>query len=941
MKKPEITSDHGGTMEHVESGKQSPVNLGSYDSNIRTGGGSQPNSPTTGRRKFIKRHHSATNIATTDVHDDFHRSKSEGEDEEGVFSSRTSHATKAYSYARPPPPSYRESRSKGSFKVTSHTNNTPNTQVVSREPSVSTDNNESRDFNSLSEETKKRLLRVTLQKKVSEKKKQKTTDESAEAASSQTPNETFENSQKVVAHTSIVPCDVPETVMFSQSPTERETDDQMVVAEPQLKASEIRKRFESFSESNRTACPNVEDRTLTGDPSPQLRKRDGPITCSSSRNFKIYSDAEVNFGQYRSNQINEWLQDMGKNGRSGTDRRDREHSERGRARAKTEEVWKGRRSASVSRASFVKDDEETVIKRRSLSCQDINLGDDDMFSVGRTRSKSSGSSDTSDEEDDPLDASSKAFDEKLHCMLQRNKMENRSKTELQPTRRKPHNDRPSSNRGGRSSVEKMRAMDPSSKIQSGAVSSMKSLFESGVPHQHTTKSRSSSVSSNSSGSVMSFDTQRRRSSCSTNPASDAEMKRRVWETDSPTREGRKKWKEPVWVAKERAMKSLKSDSGSSLHKHSDEINNNVRNDKKSGPDVRVQYARSASLPAKQTANDSVLEPANIGRKTDVTIGKANVEKKIVCEKTIEPVHNQPTSDKRIHVVKKFTSTNRNIPESSIHYEVEKKIPSGSHSGHSTDFKTPSSHRVVRATTSSPVDPQNVFQEQKPSVHSRRRIVSDSSHRVPPVSRHPNVRTFTAPILGTIVTTTTAFELEGFAFKPESNTRNPRGRCLRKSENQKPGFSEPRLDWQTNETLDIPSSSSHKGYRSPEVRRQGRLPVPEQEEDLKRLSTDRSILEQNALHIKELLDEMNTEHSLKMERQKSDTISINAQKSARKRAMRRRLSLGQDRENGVVVASCVSSPINERSRKETKPPLATTSNELQRNISTVKWVGVSS
>ena len=216
-------------------------------------------------------------------------------------------------------------------------------------------------------------------------------------------------------------------------------------------------------------------------------------------------------------------------------------------------------------------------------------------------------------------------------------------------------------------------------------------------------------------------------------------------------------------------------------------------------------------------------------------------------------------------------------------------------------------------------------------------MSDTNHGAFPGHR-PVGRTFTALILGAKVTTTNAIELAGFAIKPEKIDRS-KSRLVRRSEKQaiagtqaqarKPSSS--ASDNVAHSSLTLPEKLSSSAYGSPGIRQKTTgLTVPEIDE-LKRLSTDRTLLEQNALHIKELLDEMNSEHSLKMERQKSDTISISAQKAAKKKTRLRRRSLGQERENLMGLPSRVShaSLLNERNREE-----------ASRNVTTVEWVGVS-
>lgn len=921
-KKHDGSLDQTATTEPVNNGKFSPSNLSPDDSSTR--GGSQPSSPSTGRRKFIKRHHSASHIPSTEFQEDFDRSKSEGEEEDSAFSSRNNHSTKAYSYARPPPPSYQAFRNK-----------LPSVQTVNKEHTATPDNNDSKDFNSLSEETKRRLLKFTLRKKVNEKMQQKTPEVSSAESLNKTQNAVFASSQKAVA-TAVYVGNVSENRELSH-PThvvsKSETPDEVVVAEPQLKASEIKERFETLSEDNQRASQPGQDKTFTSDTETQLRRRDNPVPWSSSRNFKIYSTPEMNFSQYRPDQVNEWVKDMGQSS-SGNETPQRD-GERGRSRAKTEEIWKDR---SLRRSS-VEENKEMGVKGRSLSCQDINLEDDGIANYSRTLSKSSDSTDTSDEEDDDAEeASSKAFNEKLCGILQRSKHENKSqKTDHFQNRKVSKTSRPPSYRASRSSIDKMRAIDPSSKIQSGAVSSIKSLFETGAAQQLMTKSRSSSVSSNSSGSFLSFNSQRRKSTSSSHTISDADVKRRVWESDATATGGKKKqWTEPTWLAKERAIENLISESESSSQDHSDDNNNNVKNHKVLDPDVK-QYNRSVTLPVKPSSysvKEVVIQLATSEEKSKIVVSKSNVEKKIVGERTVKSFHNQPGSINAVPSVEKATPASPNQP--SLHEKREDH--SSCHVEHVAGYSTPP-HKVVHASKSAPSNSPILASKQKPAARSRRRIASDTRWSSTE-THHPNVRTFTAPILGTVVTTTTAFALEGFAIKPESKNRGSR-HSTKKSEKQATGCVKPRVHrWQPNQrTLVIPSTTSHQVYGSPEIRRKEKLSIPD--EDIKRLSTDRSILDQNALHIKELLDEMNTEHSQKMERQKSDTISIEAQRSARKKALRRRLSLG-DRENDVVVAAHLpsSNAISERGRRENIAPHSTSKNDIQRNISTVKWVGVS-
>lgn len=979
-------------------GKTSPQNI-----SPRFGGNSQPSSPSAGRRKFIKRHHSSTNISVKEVHDDFDRSKSEGEEDDHIFCPRPSHSTKAYSYARPPPPSYRESRNKSREPTGS------NTQLPSNKD-VSPEN---ADFNSLSDDTKRRLLSFTLRNKVFEKQKQQN-----EASSPPTiQNVGIEN---LLNDTLTVI--IPRKLSNSSQAASSTSDEQMVATEQQLLTNEVRQRFEHYSDDTKTTSepPSVP---------PAVRRRDGSTSSSSSRNFKIYSKGDVTFSHCQPHQINEWMRDLVLSPKGA--------NERGRARAKTEDLSKtSRRSSSVSRTSFTQDDEDIVMKR-SLSCQDINIGDEDVITRARTLSKSSDSSQSSDEEEDQMEASSEAFDEKLRGLMQKCKLDSKSKTELQQVRKNSQVIRPPSYRMNRTPVEKMRDMDPSSNIQSGAVSSIKSLFESGAAHQQIVKSRSSSVSSASSGSVLSNDTQRKSTSST---LSDADVKRRVWESgDGKSGEGKKRWKEPEWVARERAMKNLDSGSETSFKEQPDD-NNNLPKERES------KYSRSVSLPIRDygyVVKDVTVEQ----KRPDVTIEQKRPEVKtpVVRQYSIDSV-NAPVGSPNIQraavkngpMIRKVTpvsavqykpesetqSENRSVPMWSLHYKpesksqsesgwgpmstvqnearsksqsgsrsgsvsstkykseaesgsgpvsfvqykAESKTESESHSGNGRNKNTP--HKLINRTQSSPLRSRIASQESSPPAsppvinsptknsptspsspplsspqkqrlaRPRRRFVSDSH-------AHPEIRqtgrTFTTPILGTVVTTTNAIELAGFAIKPESMNRNPKSR-VRRSERQDNGVSQAEQRRTSNgmdtlstnlprTSLTIPNSSSPSEYGSPSIRRKAAgLTVPEFDES-KRLSTDRTLLEQNALHIKELLDQMNTEHSLKMDRQKSDTISIDAQKAARNRAKMRRRSLGQDRENGVVVASRVSPGVlNEQNRAETQAP---------RNISTVEWVGVSS
>ena len=813
-KKHDVSLDQTATTEPVNNGQFSPSNRSRDDSSTR--GGSQPSTPLTGRRKFIKRHHSASHITSTELQDDFDRSKSEGEDEDAVFSSRNNHSTKAYSYARPPPPSYQSFRNK-----------MPSVPIVNKEHTVTPDNNDSKDFNTLSEETKRRLLKFTLRKKVSEKMKRKTPEVSSAESLNKTQNAVFASSQKAVA-TAVYAGNVSENgelphpthvVIRSETPVE------VVVAEPQIEASEIKERFETCSEDNQKVSQPGQDKTFTSDTGTQLRRRDIPVPWSSSRNFKIYSTPEMNFSQYRPDQINEWVKDMDQSS-TGNEKPQRD-GERGRSRAKTEEIWKER---SVRRSS-VEGSKEMGVKTRSFSCQDINLEDDGISNHSRTLSKSSDSTDTSgEEEDDAEEASSKAFDEKLRGMLQRSKHENKSKTELFQNRKVSQTSRPPSYRASRSSIDKMRAIDPSSKIQSGAVSSMKSLFETGAAQQLIGKSRSSSLSSNSSGSFLSFNSQRTKSTSSTHTISDADVKRRVWESDVTATGGTKKqWTEPAWVAKERAIKTLISESEASPHDHSDDNNNNVNH---IDPDVK-QYTRSVTLPVTPTnysVKEVVVEPAKTEEKTKIVVSKSNVEKKIIGERTIKSFLNQPASINAVPSVEKATPASPKQP--SLHEKREDN--SSSRVEHVAGYST-QPHRAVRATKSTPLNSAITSSKQKGSVRSRRRIASDTRWSSTE-THHPNVRTFTAPILGTVVTTTTAFALEGFAIKPESKnlgSRNP----TQNSKKQATECVKPRLRWQPKQTLDIPSTTLHPMYGSPEIRRKEGLSLPV--EDIKRLSTDRS------------------------------------------------------------------------------------------------------
>lgn len=973
-KKQDLSPDRTTSQEPVD-GKTSPTHLFP-----RFGGSSQPSSPSTSRRKFMKRHHSSTNISMTETLDDYDRSKSEGEEDEQTFHPRPSHSTKAYSYARPPPPSYRESRSKGRTPVGSNTQLPSNKDITASETA---------DFNSLTDETKRRLLSFTLRSKVNEKKKQQMEANTPPT----TQNGVAENLPKEPISVTIF----RKLSNSSQAASSGSTsDEQVVVTEPQLSPREARKRFEQRSDRTETTSEPSTVKTFSSE---FVRRRDGSSSSSSSRNFKIYSKGGVTFSHCQPHQINEWMKDLAMSPK-GT-------SERGRTRAKTEDLSKTlRRCSSVARTSFTQDDDEVIVKRRSLSCQDINLGDEDVLTRERSLSKSSDSSQSSDEEDDPIEASSAAFDEKLRGLMQKCKLDSKSKTELQPVRKTSQLSRPPSYRVNRTPVEKMRDMDPSSNIQSGAVSSMKSLFESGAAHQQVAKSRSSSLSSASSGSILSNDTHRKSTSSN---VSDADVKRRVWESgDAKPGETKKQWKEPEWVARERAMKNLHSGSESSMKDQPDD-NNNLPN----GRESKSQYSRSTSLPIRDSGY--VVRDVTVEQKSPVV--KCKVVRKFSTDK-LKSSAESPTIERA--AVKNGPVIRKVTPVSAVQYKPEsEKRPPVSHLNYKSDLKTqyenvsgpvlpvqhehmsksqagslssvqykeesktetncsgdqpnkPTVRMIVGRTQSSPLRSRISSQETSPpasppvvnsstsdssisptsppfsslpkqrSTRSRRRIMSDTAHQAHPEMRQTG-RTFTAPILGTIVTTTNVIELAGFAIKPESINRNPRARVMRRSARQDSGGSQGGYKRISNDmhmspanikppTLAIPKTSSPANYGSPSIRRKGMgLTVPEPD-DSKRLSTDRTLLEQNALHIKELLDEMNTEHSLKMERQKSDTISIDAQKAARNRARVRRHSLGQDRENRenrVVVASHVSPEVlNERHRTES------------RNVSIVEWVGVS-
>ena len=989
-KKQDFCPDRAASPEPVD-GKASPTHIFP-----RFGGSSQPSSPSTSRRKFMKRHHSSTNISMTENLDDYDRSKSEGEEDEHTFHPRPSHSTKAYSYARPPPPSYRESRNKGRTPVGN------NAQVPSNKDLAS----ETADFNSLTDETKRRLLSFTLRNKVNEKKKQK--------VATNTPTTTQNGVVEHVRKESVtVTMTIPRKPSNSSQAGSSGSDEQVVATEPQLSPSEVRQRFEQRSVT-------TSDNKITSEPSTvktfsreAVRLRDGSTSSSSSRNFKIYSKGDVTFSHCPPHQINEWMKDLAMSPPKGP-------NERGRTRAKTEDLSKTlRRCSSVARTSFTQDDEEIIMKRRSLSCQDINIGDEDVLTRERSLSKSSDSSQSSDEEDNPIEASSEAFDEKLRGLMQKCKLDSKSKTELQQVRKSSQVSRPSSYRVNRTPVEKMRDLDPSSNIQSGAVSSMKSLFESGAAHQQIVKSRSSSLSSASSGSILSNDTHRKSTSST---LSDADVKRRVWESgEAKPGESKKQWKEPEWVARERAMKNLCSGSESSMKEQPDDNNNLPK-----GRESKLQYSRSTSLPIRDSGY--VVKDVTVEQKSPVvnsqvvrkfctdnlkssvespTIQRAAVKNGPVIRKVtpVSAVHYKPESETQSekrppmsHLNYKSDSRtqfeNVSGPVSAVQHEHKAKSQAGSlssvqykeqsktelncsrdqpnkatvrmivgrtqssplRSRHSSQESShPTSPRFVNSFTSddsiSPTSPPSSSFPKQKSTGPRRRIVSDTTRQTHSETRQTG-RTFTAPILGTIVTTTNAIELSGFAIKPESINRNPKARVVRRSERQdKVGQGGQRkissdmhispANFPTT-TLTIPKTSSPPNYGSPSIRRKGvGLSVPELD-DAKRLSTDRCLLEQNALHIKELLDEMNTEHSLKMERQKSDTISIDAQKAARNRARVRRHSLGQgreNRENGVVVASRVSPSevLNERHRREAQ---ASRSKDIPRNVSTVEWVGVS-
>jgi hypothetical protein len=894
----------------------------------------------------------------TEAHDDFDRSKSEGEEEDHAFYPRPSHSTKAYSYARPPPPSYRESR-KARAQIVGNTQPPPNKDI----------SQETGDFNSLSDETKRRLLRLTLGKKLNEKKLQQ--NEASSPPTVQT--EAVEN----LRHETVT-VTIPMEISNSSQVPSCTSDEQLVVSEKQLSPTEVRQRFEQQLDENKTTAKLPLAKTFSGD---AVRRRDASSSSCSSRNFKIYSKGDVTFSHCPPQQINEWMKDLALSPKGAT--------ERGRARAKTEDLNKTlKRSSSVSRTSFTQDDYEIFLKRRSLSCQDINIGDENVITRSRTFSKSSDSSQSSDEEEDPIEASSEAFDKKLRGLMQENKLESKSKTELQQARKSSQVSRPPGYRVNRTSADKMRDMDPSSNIQTGAVSSIKSLFESGVAHQHTTKSRSSSISSASSGSVLSNDTQRKSSSSA---ISDADVKRRVWESgEGKPGESRKRWKEPEWIARERAMKNLQSGSETSIKEQPDG-NNNLPKEKES----KLQYSRSTSLPIRDTGyvvKDVTVEPKYPDVKTSIVRKYSTDSVKGVIQSPVI----QRAAVKNGPVIQKVTpaSSVQHKPESetqgplwSAHYESRSQP--GSHSmqyksepvSGSGSVNRPKDIRIknsprnkIGRTQSSPL--QSAFSSQEegppptspPVVTSQTNNNSSSSLRSPPLTSPPKQRsarprgrivgettrranpetrvagrTFTAPLLGTTVTTTNAIELAGFAIKPESINRSPKSRVVRRSEKQdnrdlRSGqrTTNDKDTLPTNlprNVLTLPNSFSPPDYGSPSIRRKDlALTLPETD-DSKRLSTDRRLLEQNALHIKELLEEMNTEHSLKMERQKSDTISINAQKAARNRARARRRSLGQERDKAVVVASHVSPVLlNERNGSETQAP---------RNISTVEWVGVSS
>ncbi|XP_028398970.1 rho GTPase-activating protein 21-like isoform X2 [Dendronephthya gigantea] len=949
-KKHEFNPERAAIPEPVDN-KTSPVNL-----SPRYGGNSEPSSPSTNRRKFIKRHHSSTNISM-DVYEDFDRSKSEGEDEEHAFYPRPSHSTKAYSYARPPPPSYRESRSKVRAPAGSNTQSSNKDSVVP----------ESAGFSLLSDDTKRRILSFNLRNKVKEKKKQQ--DETA-------PHPTTQNGVVEKSRTDSVTVTIPRKLSNS-SQTGSSTSDEQIV-DQQLSPSESKQQFEQREKDNESSPV----KTFSSD---AVRRRDGSSSASSSRNFKIYSKGDVTFSQCQQHQINEWMRDLGISPKAG--------NERGRALTKTEDLGKTlRRSSSVARTSFTQDDEEIIMKRRSLSCQNINIGDEDV-TRGRSSSKSSESSESSDEED-KLENSSETFDEKLRGLMQKCKLDSKSKTELQQGRKGSLASRPSSYRMSRTPVQKMRDMDPTSNIQSGAVSSMKSLFETGVAHQQVVKSRSSSVSSASSGSLLSNDTNRKSTSST---LSDADVKRRVWESgDGKSGEVKKQWKEPEWVARERAMKNLNSGSESSFKEQPDN-NNNLPKPR----DSKMQYSRSTSLPMRdsgyvvkdvvverkrpdlpkpqllrkysadyfKSANGSpIIQRASV--KNGPTISKITPASSVQYKPELKTQLESDTAQVS-HVQynpQRPQTENHPVSVSSVKYRPEPNTQADYRSGDADKRSSP--HKILGRAQSSPLRSRISSQESTPpasptvvnytpdspgssvssavspptkdkSNRSRRRLVSDTTHRGQPETRQSG-RTFTAPILGTIVTTTTAFELSAFP-NPNLNP-NPKTRCVRRSERQDSGGLQGRTrssnDMSTipRATLTIPSTSSSPSpshYGSPSVRRKAApgLTVPDIDES-KRLSTDRTLLEQNALHIKELLDEMNTEHSLKMERQKSDTISIDAQKAARNKARMRRRSLGPDRENGVVVSSRVTSSgaINDRNRPET---------QATRNVSTVEWVGVSS
>lgn len=960
-KKSDPSSECAGSPEPM-NGKTSPVNL-----SPRFVGGSQPSSPSTRRRKFIKRHHSSTNISTAEVHEDFDRSKSEGEEDDHTFYQRTSHSTKAYSYARPPPPSYRESRNKG--RAPSGSNLLlPNNMDVSPENA---------DFNSLSEETKRRLLSFTLRSKVNEKMKQQ-----KEASSLTSPPKTLNTAIENPQNNSVTLTIPRKLSSCSQGTTSSTSDEQMVFTEHQLSPSEARKRFEQPSNEAKLTNEKYPVKTFASN---AVRRRDGSSSSSSSRNFKIYSKGDVTFSHCQ--QINEWMRDLALSPRGG--------SERGRARAKTEDLSKTmRRSSSVARTSFTQGDEEIQMKRRSLSCQDINVGDDDVVARTRTLSNSTDSSQSSDEEEDPIGASSKAFDEKLLGLMQKCKLDSRSKTELQQSKRSYQVSCPPSYRVNKTPVEKMRDIDPSSNIQRGAVNSIKSLFESGATRQQEiVKSRTSSLSSDSSASILSnHDVQRNSSST----LGDANVKRRVWESgEGSSGEGKKQWKEPEWVARERAMKNVHSGSKSTIKEQSYDNNNNLP--KEAEPEMH--YSRSMSLPMRDhgiLAKDATPERKRSDIKTAVVKKPSNNSVNSVGSPILQraAVKNGPVIRKVTPVSVQYKPESETCTENcsgptwyvnhhpaskapTMKYESQpgsrvgslssvkcksdaekRKVPvsvsqctadSRSQAGNRPDdmliknplpkvydrsHSPPERSTVSSQETSPPTSPHFLSSPtnagsppinsppKKRSSRPRRRIVSDTTRRA-----HSEIRQ-TGRILGTIVTTTNAIELSGFAIKPEGINRNSKARMVRHSDKLNNGGAHINLP---RTSLAIPVISSPPKYGSPSIRRKSPgLTVPESD-DSKRLSTDRTLLEQNALHIKELLDEMNTEHSLKMERQKSDTISINAQKAARNRALMRRRSLGHD--NGIVLASRVppSGVVNEGNRTETHVP---------RKISTVEWVGVS-